>query len=134
MAAADMEAGRGAAFDFERNLATSVLPEILRLAKTAGIRAAFVRVQRRPIGNKPPEQSPALQRYVKQLREYLLAHGAVFRDDWGDPDLPLSIYEDGDHIGRDFPRYYTELFYRKNPESLRRSSTASTSSSSSWCS
>jgi len=119
MAAADMEAGRGAAFDFERNLATSVLPEILRLAKTAGIRAAFVRVQRRPIGNKPPEQSPALQRYVKQLREYLLAHGAVFRDDWGDPDQPLSIYEDGDHIGRDFRRYYTELFYRKNVEIFR---------------
>jgi hypothetical protein len=119
MAAADMEAGREAAFEFEKNLRTSVLPEILRLARTAGIRAAFVRVQRRPVGNRPPEQSPALQRYVKQLREYLVANGAVFHDDWGDPDQPLSIYEDGDHIERGFRRHYTEIFYRKNPEILR---------------
>jgi len=118
-AAADMQTGNGAAFDFERNLATSVLPEILRIAKTSGIRAAFVRVQRRPVGNAPPDQPPALQSYVRKLREYLAANGAVFHDDWGDPDLPLSIYEDGDHIGRDFRRYYTELFYRKNPEIFR---------------
>jgi hypothetical protein len=118
-AAADMQTGNGAAFDFERNVATSVLPEVLRIAKTSGIRAAFVRVQRRPVGNAPPNQPPALQKYVRQLREYLAANGAVFRDDWGDPDLPLSIYEDGDHIGRDFRQYYTELFYRKNPEIFR---------------
>jgi len=119
MAAADMQTGTGDAFEFAKNLSTSVLPEILRLAKTSGIRAAFVRVQRRPVGNAPPNQPPALQSYVRKLREYLAANGAVFHDDWGDPDQPLSIYEDGDHIGRDFRRYYTELFYRKNPEIFR---------------
>jgi hypothetical protein len=119
MAAADMQTGSGAALDFERNLATSVLPEILRIAKISGIRTAFVRVQRRPVGNAPPNQPPALRGYMRKLREYLAANGAVFHDDWGDPDQSLSIYGDGDHIGRDFRRYYTELFYRKNPEIFR---------------
>lgn len=118
-AAADMEAGQGAALDFERNLRTSVLPEIIRLSKQSGVRVAFIRVQRRPVGNRPPLQSPELQRYAQQLRAYLAANGAYYHDDWGDPEQPLSIYEDGDHIARDYQRYYSELFYRKNPELFR---------------
>jgi hypothetical protein len=119
MAAADMQAGEGAAFDFEKNLHTSVLPEIMRISKQSGVRVAFIRVQRRPAGNRPPAQSPALQRYVEQLRVYLVASGAYFHDDWGDPDQPLSIYEDGDHIAHDYHRYYSELFYRKNAALFR---------------
>jgi hypothetical protein len=71
------------------------------------------------VGNRPPEQSPALKRYVQQLRVYLEANGAIFLDDWGDPEQPLSIYEDGDHIARDYRGYYTDLFYRKHREIFR---------------
>ena len=119
MVAADMMASSGEALDFDRNLPTSVLPEILRLSKVSGIRVAFVRVQRRPTAAGPPPQSPALQDYVTKLRRYLEANGAVFRDDWGDPDQPLSAYEDGDHVTRAFRPVYTELLYRKNPEIFR---------------
>jgi hypothetical protein len=119
MAAADMAVSGGEALDFDRNLPTSVLPEILRLAKLAGIRVAFVRVQRRPAADGPPPQSPALQAYVRRLREYLESSGALFRDDLGDPDQPLSVYEDGDHVKTAFRRSYTELFFRKNPEIFR---------------
>ena len=119
MAAADMASASGEALDFGRNLPTSVLPEILRLSKASGIRVAFVRVQRRPSAEGPPLQSPALRRYVEALREYLVSNGALFHDDWGDPDQPLAIYEDGDHVAREFQRHYTELFYRKNPEVFR---------------
>jgi hypothetical protein len=119
MAAADMQAASGEALDFDRNLPTSVLPEVLRLSKSSGIRVAFVRVQRRPTADGPPAQSPALMAYVEKLREYLIANGAFFHDDWGDPDQPLSIYEDGDHIEREFQRPFTELFFRKNPEIFR---------------
>jgi hypothetical protein len=107
------------ALDFDRNLPTSVLPEILRLSKRSGIRVAFIRVQRRPAADGPPPQSPALQEYVRKLRGYLESGGAVFHDDWGDPDQPLSVYEDGDHVKRDFRRVYTELFFRKHPEIFR---------------
>jgi hypothetical protein len=119
MAAADMAAGRGAALDFERNLPTSVLPEIIRLSKASGIRVAFVRVQRRPGPDGPPAQSPELQAYVRELRQYVESSGAVFHDDWGDPELPLAVYEDGDHVRREFKRPYTELFVRRNPEIFR---------------
>jgi hypothetical protein len=85
----------------------------------SGIRVAFVRVQRRPAPNGPPPQSPALQEYVRKLRAYLEAHGAIYHDDWGDPDQPLQVYEDGDHVTKAFRRTYTELFFRKNPEIFR---------------
>jgi len=119
MVAADMAAASGEALDFDRNLSTSVLPEILRLSKVSGIRVAFVRVQRRPSADGPPPQSPALQKYVRTLWGYLQANGAIFHDDWGDPDQPLSAYEDGDHLKKEFRRTYTEIFFRKNPEIFR---------------
>jgi hypothetical protein len=119
MVAADMAVASDEALDFDRALSTSVLPEILRLSARSRIRVAFVRVQRRPAPDGPPPQSPALQRYIGKLRAYLGANGAIFHDDWGDPDQPLSVYEDGDHVSRTFRRTYTELFVRKNPEIFR---------------
>jgi len=113
-AAADMAFGDPGKFDFDKNLPISVLPAILRTAREAGIRPAFVRVQRRPVDGRPPDQSPALQRYVDKLRRYLEANGAYFHDEWGDPALPLSLYSDGDHIGREHLLHSTELFYRRN--------------------
>ena len=50
---------------------------------------------------------------------YLQSNGAIFHDDWGDPDQPLSAYEDGDHLKKEFRRTYTEIFFRKNPEIFR---------------
>jgi hypothetical protein len=119
MAAADMAVASGRALDFDRNLPSSVLPEILRLARLSGIRPGFIRVQRRPSAAGPPPQPPALQEYVRKLRAYLEANGAYFRDDWGDQDQPLAVYEDGDHVKPEFRRRYTELFVRKNPEIFR---------------
>ena len=119
MTEADMGAGAGAALDFARALPTSVLPEFIRLSTSSGIRLAFVRVQRRPGPGGPPPQSLALQQYVRDLRRYLESNGAVLHDDWGDPELPLSVYEDGDHVRRDFRRPYTELFVRRNAEIFR---------------
>jgi hypothetical protein len=119
MVAADMAAASDEALDFEQNLRTSVLPEILRLAKASGIKAVFVRVQRRPAASGPPRQSPALEAYVRNLRRYLETNGAALYDDWGDPDQPLSAYEDGDHLKREFRRAYTEGLVLKHPEIFR---------------
>jgi hypothetical protein len=119
MAPADMGQADASAFDFPRNLPRSVLPEMLKVARRAGLRLAFVRVQRRPEGNMPPEQSPALRQYVRDLRTYLEANGALFADDWGDPDQPLSIYSDGDHVSKDSRAGYTERFLAKHPAFFR---------------
>jgi hypothetical protein len=120
MADADMaQAEDEAAFDFARNLPRSVLPEMFDVARHGGIKLAFVRVQRRPEADGPPRQSPALRRYVADLRAYIEANGGLFADDWGDPDQPLAVYADGDHLTRDFRARYTELFLRKHPAFFR---------------
>lgn len=107
--------------DFHRDLPTSVLPLILDLSKQHGLPVCFVRVQRRPVGNRPPEQSPELVKYIADLEAWLDANGAMFHDDTGDPEMTLDLYGDGDHIG-DRTRY-TEIF-RKRLDPLFRSSAA----------
>ena len=101
--------------DFDRYVNESVLPQMLRDANAAGLKLCFVRVQRRPVDGKPPEQSAALRRYVSDLGTYLMRHGAEFRDDTGDPLLTLDMYEDGDHIARHARRRYTEILFERLP-------------------
>ena len=113
-AASDLAVAQDSALDFHARVPLSFLPEILRLSKSSGIRVAFIRIQRRPTADGPPPQSAVLERYTSALETYLRTNGAYFHDDWGDPDQPLKIYADGDHVGRDYRIHYTELFFRKN--------------------
>jgi hypothetical protein len=53
------------------------------------------------------------------LQAYIESNGGLFADDWGDPDQPLSIYSDGDHVSPGFRKRYTELFLRKHPAFFR---------------
>ena len=108
--AADLS-GANESADFSRDLPTSVLPMMTALAREHGITLCFVRVQRRPRGTVPPAESENLRRYVSDLRTWLEANGALFHDDWGDPEMPESIYADGDHV-RD-RRHYTAVFRRR---------------------
>ena len=110
MDAADMQATEDRDADFDRFVDSSELPLMLRDARRAGLTLVFVRVQRRPVGGRPPYQSPALQRYIRQLRAYIEAHGAAMLDDTGDPAETLDLYEDGDHLSREGRRRYTERF------------------------
>ena len=100
--------------DFNLMVGRSVLPEILRLADASGMRVGFIRVQRRPSAQGPPVQSDRLVQYMRDLRQYLGEHGAYFQDEWGDPEQPLSIYADGDHVTREARIPYTERFFKKN--------------------
>jgi hypothetical protein len=108
--AADLSAANESA-DFARDLPTSVLPLMVPLARQHGITLCFVRVQRRPNGTEPPPQPANLRRYVADLKAWLEANGALFHDDWGDPELPEAIYADGDHV-RD-RRHYTAVFRKR---------------------
>ena len=110
---ADMQKADDARLDFGREVKRSVLPDMLRLANQHGLKLVFVRVQRRPTPTGPPPQSAAMVKYVGDLRAWLEARGAIFQDDTGDRDLPLAIYEDGDHIDRAYREYYTDWFLKK---------------------
>jgi len=113
MDAADMQATEDREADFGAFAEKSQLPLMLRDAQRAGLRLVFVRVQRRPIGGRPPYQSPALQRYVRELRAYVESRGGVLFDDTGDPAETLDWYEDGDHLSREGRRQYTERFVER---------------------
>jgi alkylation response protein AidB-like acyl-CoA dehydrogenase len=110
MDAADMQATEDREADFGAFVGKSQLPLMLREAQRAGLRLVFVRVQRRPAGGRPPHQSPALQRYVRELRAFIEANGGLLLDDTGDPAQTLDWYEDGDHLSREGRRRYTERF------------------------
>lgn len=110
MDAADMQATEDREADFDRYVEDSTLPLMLRDAKAAGLTLLLVRVQRRPVQGRPPEQSPALRRYIAKLHRYVEARGGVLMDDTGDPRQTLDMYEDGDHLSRDGRRRYTEMF------------------------
>jgi hypothetical protein len=116
MDAADMQATEDRDADFAAFVDKSALPLMLRDAKAAGLTLVLVRVQRRPVDGHPPQESPALRRYVARLNTYVEAHGGVFMDDTGDPAETLDLYEDGDHLSREGRRRYTEMF----AERLRR--------------
>jgi hypothetical protein len=110
MEAADMQATEDREADFAEFVDKSELPLLLRDARQAGLRLVLVRVQRRPVGGRPPDQSLALQRYVRALRAYVEARGAALVDDTGDPAETLDLYEDGDHLSHEGRRRYTERF------------------------
>jgi hypothetical protein len=103
--------------DFKRDLPTSVLPLIMQLSKSHGLPVCFVRVQRRPVGNQPPPQSPALQRYIADFKAWAADEGAFFHDETGDPELTLDLYEDGDHLAD--PLRYTRIFRKRLDPLLR---------------
>jgi hypothetical protein len=114
--AADLAAAAGAVLDFPASVDRSLLPEIIRLAGEANIRPAFIRVQRRPTADGPPPQSAALKKYADDLKSYLIAHGTYYFDDWGDPDEPLSLYADGDHLTAEGRVRYTQRFAEKHAQ------------------
>ena len=113
-AAADLPAAQDAALDFDAQVDRSLLPAIVRLGQRSNIRVAFVRAQRRPSADGPPVQSEALRRYIERLNAYLTANGAYFHDDWGDPEQPLAVYADGDHLIRSAIIPYTDRFAEKH--------------------
>lgn len=110
MAAADLQAAEDREADFDRNMPRSVLPLIVDLAKQHGMKVCFVRVQRRPVDNKPPPQSERTQAYMREFKAYAEREGMYFHDDTGDPMQTLAMYEDGDHIARQHRQRYTRQF------------------------
>ena len=117
--ASDLPQADEAFLDFDRQVGRSLLPEILKLAAESKLRVAFVRVQRRPTETGPPPQSEALRAYLQQLEKYLTANGAYYHDDWGDPDQPLSLYADGDHLTGQGRIVYTERFADRHARFLQ---------------
>jgi hypothetical protein len=119
--AADMEAADRAQADFERMLPSSILPPLVRLAKSSNLQICFVRARRRPNDDgSPPPQPDYLRRYVADLSAWLRSQGMLFIDDTPDDRLTLDLYEDGDHMKREARPFYTDLLNEKVQALLKK--------------
>ena len=116
---ADMASAGAESLDFQRDVNRSVLPAFVALARQHDLKLIFVRVLRRPENGRAPAESPALQRYIRDLGTYLAANGAIFRDDRYYPGMAALSYDDGDHISRVSMIPYTELFFEQMAAHLR---------------
>ena len=105
----------GETLPFQEAVEDSFLPLMLDVARRYDIPLVFVRVQRRPAadGTMTIPGGEALGRYLVDLRAYLEANEASMLDMTGDPELPLALYLDGDHIAPEYMDDYTELFFRR---------------------
>ncbi len=97
--------------DFRHAVNDSFLPAIIRLAHDHDLPLAFIRVQERPPVNGVVRDTPEMQQFMAELRAYLEERGVALYDFTGDPDLPLSMYGQGDHIRE--PREYTPIFFKR---------------------
>lgn len=97
-------------YDFKSTLPDSFLPHIIQMIKSIQSKPVFIRVQRRPIDDKPPVQSEELKKYIIDLKSYLSKQDCIYYDFTGDPRLKLSMYRNGDHIDAKFTKEYTTIF------------------------
>jgi hypothetical protein len=99
--------------DFAANVETSVLPPMLDLAQARHLKLVFVRTQRRAPGGGLRTQSPALEQYMRDLREYIERHGGALIDDQFDEEILRLPYDDLDHIAREAREAYSGILARK---------------------
>jgi hypothetical protein len=93
-------------FDFPAQLERSFLPEIVRIAREAGIKLVLVRLPTRTTAENDPQSLPAWHRdwmpgYEADLFAWLAEQGVGSLDFEGDPRIPVDWFARGDHLGEE---------------------------------
>ncbi len=96
-------------YDFDRLVEYSVLPDLIRLAKTKPVTLCFVRVKRRMFADGY-EPSQAQLRYHEQITNYFKQQRVCYIDLQDDPRIVSAFYSDGDHIAASNFRAVTDIF------------------------
>ena len=109
-------APRPVAYEFDRALQRSFLPELLALGDTPGVSLYFVEVRKSPTDAQVRERPEHLARYAAALAEHLREHGAHYIDLYRRLDLSADWFAEGDHIRRDRRIEYTDRFVEAVPE------------------
>jgi hypothetical protein len=90
---------------------------MLSLARENNVPLVFVRVQRRPDADGTVPGSASLDRYLKDLRDYLAGSDVGFIDMNGDPEVRFEHYAGVlDHISTFYIARYTEIFFQRASE------------------
>lgn len=98
---------------FSASPARNLLVRYADFAHEKGIRICFYRVKRRPDAQNRVTQTPALRAYTAAFRAWAEANGCEVMDETDDPRLLLSMYHDGDHLGKAAMKDYTRIFFER---------------------
>lgn len=82
-------------------------------AREHGMRLVFYRVKRRPNARNEVEQDAELRAYTAAFRTWAESQGHLLIDETEDPRLLLSMYHDGDHLGKAAMAEYTRMFLER---------------------
>ena len=87
-------------WDFRQSIKTSLLPEMIKLAKEGGYPLVFVRHKSRVYAEDPAWEPLEVRKYGEDLAAYLKASGVPFIDYTYCPELKADMYGNGDHLSR----------------------------------
>lgn len=82
-------------------------------ARERGIQLVFYRVKRRPNARNEVVQDGELRAYTAAFRAWAESQGHLLIDETEDPRLLLSMYHDGDHLGKAAMAEYTRIFLER---------------------
>lgn len=91
--------------DFESVIDESLLPDMIEIAKYNNINLVFVRIK----VFTSPEKSPALDRYLLDLKKYFEAQNVHYLDFGNDPRLTEDLYQDTIHLNQQGKALFTQL-------------------------
>ncbi|MEG3640350.1 hypothetical protein [Magnetococcus sp. PR-3] len=100
---------------FQDLVASSFLPEILRLAKVHEIPITLVRVKRYPNEDGVRHEPTALKSYIQSLAAYLKSQDVAYVDLNEDHRLKPHMYmaPGDDHIDESYRAFFTDIFYER---------------------
>jgi hypothetical protein len=91
----------------------NLLERFHALAESRKIQLIFYRVKRRPDENNEVIQDAELRAYTASFKAWAESKGHVLLDETEDPRLTLSMYHDGDHLGKNAMETYTRMFLER---------------------
>lgn len=98
---------------FNADPSRNLLEHFNSFAKARQIKLVFYRVKRRPDESNEVVQDAELRTYTAAFRAWAEGQGHALIDETEDPRLTLSMYHDGDHLGKAAMAEYTRIFMER---------------------
>ena len=98
---------------FNADPGENLLERFHTLATSRNIQLIFYRVKRRPDERNEVIQDAELRTYTGSFKAWAESKGHVLLDETEDPRLTLSMYHDGDHLGKAAMAEYTRMFFER---------------------
>jgi hypothetical protein len=105
IAAADSNLYTTRALNFENQVDTSFLPELVRIAKESNIKLVLIRIKTLQF----PQPFPALDNYINDLKTYAAVNHVTVLDFANDPRLSPDLFMDILHLNEEGKVIFTDI-------------------------